>query len=63
MLYFGFNYYFYSQKDGVITSGVYVKEMAKTNEISKSLTPKQQEILDKINREYPKYTVFTSKNY
>ena len=38
-------------------------EMAKTNEISKSLTPKQQEILDKINREYPKYTVFTSKNY
>ena len=31
MLYFGFNYYFYSQKDGITTSGVYVKEMAKTS--------------------------------
>ena len=38
-------------------------EKAKKHEVSKTLTPKQKEILDKINREYPKYNIFTSRKY
>ena len=38
-------------------------EKAKKHEASKTLSPKQKEILDKINREYPKYNIFTSRKY